>query len=145
MIHFGKYFYTHMRQLGWNHQLVALPWTEATNNLRLDLILQQLLHSKVYFLSDRFMPTWIHLTIFTCLLLKKKQDLERDYGCDCSSCSSCSTKKQPESNYQGCPRTCGGMLWWAKSWLAASFFFSNVLCWFVLFWWGLGVGPGGLG
>eukprot|EP00434_Breviolum_minutum_P026857 symbB.v1.2.023738.t1/scaffold2147.1/size87931/2 len=45
------------------------------------------------------------------------EDLERDYGCDCSSCTSCSTKKPPgESNdLSGCPRTCGGMLWWAKS------------------------------
>ncbi|CAK9003741.1 Voltage-dependent T-type calcium channel subunit alpha-1H [Durusdinium trenchii] len=46
---------------------------------------------------------------------KFPQEIEKDFGCDCSSCSACAEEQQPKEKYQGCEKTCGGILWWAKS------------------------------
>ena len=43
------------------------------------------------------------------------QGIELEYDCDCSGCSSCTKAIQPEENYDGCPKTCGGWGWWKKS------------------------------
>ena len=33
---------------------------------------------------------------------KFPQEIEKDFGCDCSSCSACAEEQQPKEKYQGC-------------------------------------------